>query len=105
MISISTHVLDTRAGEPATGIEVKLESVSDGAWVLVASGQTDDDGRVAELASGLAAGHYRLRFNTSDYGEGFFPEVTVTCNLEEERPHYHIPVLLSTFGFTTYRGS
>jgi 5-hydroxyisourate hydrolase len=104
MISVSTHVLDTNSGTPASGIEVKIESVVDGSWTLITGGVTDGDGRCAELASGLAAGHYRLRFNTGDYGEGFFPEITVTCNLKEDR-HYHIPVLLSTFGFTTYRGS
>lgn len=105
MISISTHVLDTSAGLPAAGIAVKLEHVESGKWATAATGVTDSDGRIGELASNLAAGHYRLRFATGDYGDGFFPEVAVTCNLDETRDHYHIPVLLSPYGFTTYRGS
>lgn len=105
MISVSTHVLDTTVGMPATGIDVKLEHVESGEWVTTATGVTDSDGRVGELATNLDVGHYRLRFATGDHGAGFYPEVVVTCNLDGSRDHYHIPVLLSPYGYTTYRGS
>lgn len=105
MISVSTHVLDTATGTPATGVEVMLEHVVAGEWTTMATGVTDSDGRIGELAGDLTAGHYRLRFGTGEYGDGFFPEVVVTCNLDGSRDHYHIPVLLSPYGFTTYRGS
>ncbi|HEY5890711.1 MAG TPA: hydroxyisourate hydrolase [Acidimicrobiia bacterium] len=105
MISISTHVLDVATGQPAGGIDVKLESPVEGKWVTLGAGTTDSDGRVDELGSGLGPGHYRLRFDTGDHGSGFFPEVALTCNLDDTRAHYHLPLLLSPFGYTTYRGS
>jgi hydroxyisourate hydrolase len=105
MISISTHVLDVSTGTPAAGIDVKLELVELGSWVVRSTGTTDPDGRIGMLASELDPGHYRLRFNTGEQGSGFFPEVAVTCNLDGTQEHYHIPLLLSPFGYTTYRGS
>lgn len=105
MISVSTHVLDFATGTPATGIDVKLEVVDGGAWVVHSAGTTDSDGRIAPLASEIDPGHYRLRFDTGDQGSGFFPEIAVTCNLDGTQNHYHIPLLLSPFGYTTYRGS
>ncbi len=105
MTSLSTHVLDTGLGRPATGIEVSLERLEDGEWAAAGSGVTDGDGRVGDLGEGLESGTYRLRFDTGDYGNLFFPEVQIVVNLEGSQAHYHVPVLLSPYGYTTYRGS
>lgn len=104
MSSLSTHVLDTALGLPAQGVPVELYRGD----VLEASGTTDADGRVA-LAQSLAPGTYRLRFDVTTYAEKtgqdiFFPEVSVTFTVADER-HYHVPLLLSPFAFSTYRGS
>lgn len=107
MAGISTHVLDTARGQPAAGIPVRL-SVTDGdGWVPVAEAITDADGRARPLASAPMPGVYRLRFDTATYlGEdGFFPEVSVVFRIvQPDRPH-HVPLLLSPFGYSTYRGS
>jgi 5-hydroxyisourate hydrolase len=105
VISVSTHVLDTAAGRPAQGIEVRFERAHNGQWEEVSSGVTDDDGRVGALAAGLDAGHYRLRFTTGDHGNGFYPEVSIICDLDGSQDHYHIPLLIAPYGYTTYRGS
>lgn len=105
MISVSTHILDLATGKPVAGIATKIEHVVDHTWVAASDGVTDSDGRIPELASGLSPGHYRLRFATGDIGTGFFPEVSVTCNLDGSQDHYHIPLLLSPYGYSTYRGS
>jgi 5-hydroxyisourate hydrolase len=95
VISVSTHVLDVEAGRASRGVRVEL-------WQdeLVAAGQTDDDGRIPELASGLEAGTYRLLFRTDS---PFFEVVALDVVLEEG--HYHIPLLVSSYSCTTYRGS
>ncbi|WP_054815548.1 hydroxyisourate hydrolase [Nocardia arizonensis] len=105
MSSLSTHVLDTVRGAPAVGLEVALYA----GGAAVARVRTDHDGRVAALGEGLAAGHYRLVFDTGAYFarlrvDGFYPEVSITFAVTEER-HYHVPLLLSPFAFSTYRGS
>ncbi|GAA1696161.1 hydroxyisourate hydrolase [Kribbella yunnanensis] len=101
MSSLSTHVLDTALGRPAVGVPVRLYQGT----VLLATATTDDDGRIAELAPTLAHGTYRLWFDVAAYDEhGFFPEVSVTFTVVDER-HYHVPLLLSPFAFSTYRGS
>ena len=103
MSQVSTHVLDTAAGEPAAGVPVTLE----GADGVVAAATTDADGRVADLGPELLApGTYRLRFDTGAYGGGgaFFPEVVVAFLVQDEA-HLHVPLLLSPFGYSTYRGS
>jgi 5-hydroxyisourate hydrolase len=108
MSTVTTHVLDTARGAPATGVSVRLERV-DGDEP-VASGVTDSDGRVADLGpDGLESGTYRLRFDTSAYYDGadtsaFFPEVVVVFEVTGEQ-HYHVPLLLSPFAYSTYRGS
>jgi 5-hydroxyisourate hydrolase len=104
MISISTHVLDIATGEPAASLKVGLEQRTDSAWSNLSSGVTDDTGRIGNLGSDLSPGSYRLRFDTGGYGNGFFPEVVIAVELDEER-HYHIPLLLSHYGYSTYRGS
>lgn len=111
MSHITTHVLDASAGRPAAGISVELAGRSGQDWEAIATGVTNDDGRVAELGpEKLEPGLYRLTFATEPYFEQqgvatFYPEVTVTFGVREGEPHYHVPVLLSPFAYSTYRGS
>jgi 5-hydroxyisourate hydrolase len=113
-MSITTHVLDTAIGRPAAGIEVHLErQMADGSWSSVGSGRTDADGRVKNLmgsASEPIPGTYRLTFETTPYFkrrsvEGFYPRVVVEFILREGGAHHHVPLLLSPYGYSTYRGS
>ena len=94
---ISTHVLDTELGEPAAGMKVGLYRGKD----LVSLQETDENGRIAELAEPLEPGEYRLVFHVE---RGFFEKVEVTIALSGER-HYHVPLLLSPYQCTIYRGS
>jgi 5-hydroxyisourate hydrolase len=105
MTGVSAHVLDTTTGLPAAGVAVTLERSSDGGWQHVGEGVTDEDGRVAALGFALGSGVYRLVFATGDAGNDFYPEVHVIVDIDEAREHYHIPLLLSAYGYTTYRGS
>ncbi|HLU52972.1 MAG TPA: hydroxyisourate hydrolase [Acidimicrobiia bacterium] len=108
MANISTHVLDTVAGRPAAGVAVTLERVEDGAVIEhLASTSTDEDGRVADLLGGtrLRTGVYRLTFNTAAYGNTFYPEVQIVFRVSDPDEHHHIPLLLSAYGYSTYRGS
>src|SRR4051794_26860970 len=106
-MGISTHVLDAALGRPAAGVAVRLVGPS-GAPV---EEFTDADGRVAELVSGAAEpGEYQLRFDTGGYftasgRESFYPEVVVTFTVDDAAQHYHVPLLLSPFAYSTYRGS
>jgi 5-hydroxyisourate hydrolase len=109
-VSISTHVLDTMRGTPAAGLAVALHRREpDGDWKEVAQSVTDADGRVPELTEEeLEPGEYRLEFDTRPYFErsglnAFYPAVSVVFNFEEG--HLHVPLLLSPFGYTTYRGT
>jgi len=109
-VSISTHVLDTMRGTPAAGLDVTLfRREADGDWKEVGGGSTDADGRIRDLTGEeLDAGEYRLLFDTRPYFErsglgAFYPEVSVVVTLEAG--HLHIPLLLSAFGYTTYRGT
>jgi hydroxyisourate hydrolase len=98
--SLSTHVLDTTTGKPAPGVRVEVQR--DGQ--AVASGVTDADGRIRELAQGLDAGTYRLIFDTRGYAaDGFFSRVAL--DVELTATHAHVPLLLSRFSLTSYRGS
>lgn len=107
MATLSTHVLDTSLGRPAAGVGVSLESES---GADLGAGVTDADGRVSSLGpQRLDAGHYRLRFDSGAYFaaagvEGFYPEVVVAFTVAGD-DHFHVPLLLSPFGFSTYRGS
>ncbi len=109
MSHVSTHVLDTARGRPAAGVPVVLEQAT-GEPPVVATEVTDDHGRVGELGPDrLTPGVYRLRFNTggyfADHGVAtFLPEVVVTFEVGGA-DHYHVPLLLSPFGYTTYQGS
>jgi 5-hydroxyisourate hydrolase len=105
---ITTHVLDTARGVPAAGIRVKLEvRFPDGAWSLLGKGVTDADGRARGLlpeGTALTAAVYRLTFDHLP-GDGLYPEVTIAFQVRDTARHYHIPLLLSPYGYTTYRGS
>src|SRR5262249_8980868 len=108
MSSITTHVLDTTRGRPATGISVTLEfQGSDRNWKHVGQGLTDSDGRLGSLlASGaLVEGVYRLTFDVESYQPGFYPNIVVLFRVDNPEEHYHIPLLLGKFGYTTYRGT
>ena len=108
MGTLSTHVLDTSAGRPAVGVPVALRS-SDGS--LVGEGRPAADGRLAAIGPDrLDAGDYSLRFDTAAWfaatgTTGFYPEVTITFTLADPGQHYHVPLLLNPFGYSTYRGS
>ncbi|HEX3772593.1 MAG TPA: hydroxyisourate hydrolase [Polyangiaceae bacterium] len=111
MITISSHVLDTALGRPARDVPVRLERLDGGQWSLVAQAVTDDDGRVLRLTpdAGVAAGTYRVTFDTEAYfGAGnrpvFYPRVDVVFVVTAGE-HYHVPLLVSPFGYSTYRGS
>ena len=111
MSPITTHVLDTSRGRPAAGVPVSLEHAADSGWQTVGRGTTDADGRASDvLTSAPEDGLYRLTFDTGAYfravGEpAFYPEVSVTFVVEHGEQHYHVPLLLSPFGYSTYRGS
>lgn len=110
MRSLSTHVLDAVSGDPAADVTVTLARLDGTGWLELAAAPTDADGRVRELAPhGLDAGTHRLVFDTAAYfgatgQDGFYPEVAITFSVTDER-HYHVPLLLSPFAFSTYRGS
>lgn len=107
MSTLSTHVLDTALGRPAAGIHVTLLR---GTQVL-GEGTTDGDGRVRDLArSALEPGDYRLRFDTEEFfnasrRESFYRSITIDFVVRDAGQHYHVPLLLSPFGYSTYRGS
>ncbi|HJR41819.1 MAG TPA: hydroxyisourate hydrolase [Gemmatimonadaceae bacterium] len=108
MSTLSTHVLDTALGRPAPGIRIVLER--DGA--TLGSGVTDADGRVRDLAGGtpLAEGSYRLTFHVGDYfaaakRASFYSRIAVDFRIGTASEHYHVPLLLSPYGYATYRGS
>jgi 5-hydroxyisourate hydrolase len=108
--TVSTHVLDTARGSGAVGVAVRLERLVDRTAQVVGEGVSDGDGRVRDLGNDLAPGTYRLVFATGDYFAGLgqdalFPRVTVEFGLADPARHYHLPLLLSPFGYSTYRGS
>lgn len=109
---VTTHILDTGAGQPAAGVAVTLWSRAGGGdWERIGEGTTDADGRVGSLGPAqLPAGTYRIDFATGDYfdaagTETFFPSVSLTFALADPAQHYHVPLLLSPFAYSTYRGS
>lgn len=101
---ITTHVLDTAAGRPAAGVPVRLEAHDDTGWHTVRETVTDDDGRVRDFQVTPRAGRYRLTFDVEGRS-AFFPEITVTFVVTDPGEHHHVPILLSPFAFSTYRGS
>ena len=108
-MTVSTHVLDASVGRPAAGVFVSLGFLSAVGWEAVESGETDGDGR-HRFAAATSPGTYRLVFGTGGYFAGrgvaaFYPEVTITFTVVAEAGHYHVPLLLSPFAYSTYRGS
>ena len=114
MSAITTHVLDTSRGVPAAGVGVTLEwSAPSGDWQLMGQGATDPDGRLRTLMPDTGSpppGVSRLRFDTGAYFQShrtpsFHPYITVTFEVVDGEAHHHVPLLVSPFGYTTYRGS
>lgn len=114
MSAITTHILDISIGRPAAGVLVKLErQTSDGQWEPIGIQKTDNDGRARDLipdGEQLVAAVHRLTFDVGPYfGEqqvdSFYQEVTIAFNVNDVSQHYHVPLLLSPFGYSTYRGS
>jgi 5-hydroxyisourate hydrolase len=119
-VTLSTHVLDATTGRPAAGVRVRLERGGDGGWSPASQGQTDADGRLRLSADGglpgdgdateFEPGVYRITFATGAYflargSASFYPEVAITFEMTEQDEHYHVPLLLSPFAYSTYRGS
>lgn len=106
---ISTHILDTGSGEPARDVYVRLERRDSDGWRTIAEGRTDDDGRLRYRVplNEWQAGGYRLLFYVEPYlgRDAFFPEITIAFHVHDPARPYHVPLLLSRYGYTTYRGS
>ena len=114
MTRVSTHVLDTALGKPAKGMAVRLERhENSGEWHMLALARTDQDGRCGEMVPNgrtLTPGVYRLTFDTAGYHaaqeiSGLYPLVQITFSVRDGESHFHIPLLVSPHGYTTYRGS
>jgi 5-hydroxyisourate hydrolase len=111
MSAVTTHVLDASRGTPAAGITVRLEQIDGAGWTAIAEATTDADGRIRDLGPDrLTAGDYRLTFETSAYFadrgvETFYPQVQIAFRISDPEQHYHVPLLLSPFAYSTYRGS
>jgi len=112
MSTISTHVLDTARGVPAEGMPIRLERQTDAGWVTLSEQITNDDGRVGALVpeGRIELGVHRMTFGTGTYHatlgvQGFYPEVAVLFEILAPDEHYHVPLLISPFGYSTYRGS
>ena len=110
-MKLTTHVLNTAIGKPAARVSVLLERRSETGWEKLAYGHTNEDGRISDLPDGLVQAHYsyRLTFETGAYflsreEVSFYPMVTVEFYVSEDS-HYHVPLLISPFGYSTYRGS
>jgi 5-hydroxyisourate hydrolase len=110
---ITTHVLDISEGRPAAGVTVILEQRGAGDWLPIGRGSTDAKGRLASLTEGrrVDPGTYRLTFDLGDYHRAhgveapFFPEAKVIFNVRDTDEHYHVPLVISPFGYSTYRGA
>ncbi|ASP37355.1 hydroxyisourate hydrolase [Bacterioplanes sanyensis] len=109
---ITTHILDTHLGRPAAGVEVDLYQWQQDSWQLMANGKTDEDGRITDWLGDRQReqGLYRLTFATQAYFDrhgitSLYPQVEIHFHIENAAEHYHIPLLLSANGYSTYRGS
>ena len=109
---ITTHILDTHLGIPAQDVSIELFRKEEDGYTLLAQGRTDDDGRIRDLLpeGSLSSGVYQMRFAVEEYHqrngiEGFYPEAVITFIVRNVDQHYHIPLLLSPFAYSTYRGS
>ena len=112
MSQLTTHILDTTLGKPAQGVAIHLEQKTANGWLAIANGITNNDGRITELFPKekiLDAGVYRMLFDTATYFnrqniKAFYPNVTIEFEITDAS-HYHVPLLLNPFGYSTYRGS
>jgi 5-hydroxyisourate hydrolase len=112
-MGISTHILDTAIGRPAAEVPVSLARQEQDKWVSLSESKTDSDGRARQLLPenvALQAGLYRVRFETAAYYQsqhlaGLYPYVEIAFEVRDSQGHYHIPLLLTANGYTTYRGS
>lgn len=112
MSHITTHILDTSLGKPAEGVLIELQEPNDNGWKTIGKGHTNSDGRIAGLLADditLSPGHYRMLFHTGPYYQNlkttsFYPEVSIVFEVFDDS-HYHVPLLLNPFGYSTYRGS
>lgn len=112
MSQITTHILDTALGKPAAGVSIELLQKVDDDWIIMASGVTNQDGRIGDLLSpdeALPVGSYKMHFATAAYHQAtaqavFYPEVEIQF-MVQDHSHYHIPLLLNPYGYSTYRGS
>lgn len=109
---ITTHILDTTLGKPARGVRIALEKQSGSHWQPIGSGQTDEDGRLKTLTppGPVEPGVWRIRFDTRHYFEtigtaAFYPLVEIVFEIVDGAAHYHVPLLLNPWGYSTYRGS
>lgn len=112
MSGITSHVLDTSRGKPAEGIAIRLErKATDDAWQSIKEAVTDSDGRVPNIAdNSCVTGHYRISFLVEEYFnlqqvKAFYPIVQIEFKVDDPNQHYHVPLLLNPFGYSTYRGS
>jgi 5-hydroxyisourate hydrolase len=107
-VSVSTHVLDAVSGRPAAGLRVGLAGHDGAAWTELARAETDADGRIGRFPGGdLPAGVYQLTFETEGYlaVPTFYPVVVIVFRITDQAAHYHVPLLLSPYAYSTYRGS
>jgi len=111
-MGISTHILNTAIGRPATGVTVTIERETSDTWSELTGGITDEDGRIAPFVTDdeLAEGIYRITFATGAYfaelgQEAFHPEVTIDFQVRDTDQHYHVPLLITPWSYSTYRGS
>lgn len=112
MSQVTTHVLDTAAGKPGKGISIRLMKNENNKWLAIAEGVTNADGRIPDLLPDskiLSAGDYKIIFNTGEYYgkqkiKTFYPAVEILFTVFDDS-HYHVPLLISPFGYSTYRGS
>lgn len=113
MSQITTHILDTTRGKPAANVPITLFIQVGDDWQEMSAGETNDDGRIGDLLNAttvLAAGTYRMHFETNTYfsannEQGFYPFVDIVFSVDDSGSHYHIPLLLTAYGYSTYRGS
>jgi 5-hydroxyisourate hydrolase len=112
-MTVSTHVLDTSIGRPAGGVSIRLTRLQGSSWKLITEAVTDEDGRVPALVSdsdAASTGTYRLTFDVAGYfaarqQDTFYAEIAIDFIVRDESQHYHVPLLVSPFGYSTYRGS
>jgi len=109
-MTLSTHVLDTSIGRPAAAVAVTVQRQDGSSWTELSRARTTGDGRVAPLALPDAAGVYRLTFDVGAYFssrgvESFYTQVAIDFSVRDGAAHYHVPLLVSPYGYSTYRGS